>query len=266
MADKAVLLDVDDDGVATLTLNRPDSRNALSEPVSSGIVDSLNELEARTGIRCLVLTGSGGSFCAGGDVNSMMELMSDAVPLHAAVHRIQDQTSRAIQRVHEFYLPTVAKIDGFAYGAGANLALACDVQAMNEDSFISFGFRQVGLGVDTGTSYFLPRAVGSNTAKELVFTGENVDAERALDIGLVNRAFPAETFDEDVAAFVDTIASGPTVGLRASKQALARGFERSINDAMAFEAAAQAAVFESEDHAEGATAFLEKRDPEFQGK
>jgi enoyl-CoA hydratase/carnithine racemase len=266
MSDDAVLLDVDDDGVATLTLNRPDNRNALSEPVSSGIVEKLDELESRSDARCLVVTGSGGSFCAGGDVNSMMELMSDVVPLHEAVRRIQDQTSRAIQRVHEFYLPTVAKIDGFAYGAGANLALACDVQVMNEEAFVSFGFRQVGLGVDTGTSYFLPRAVGSNTAKELVFTGENVGAERAVDIGLVNHAFPDETFEADVAEFVEKIASGPTVGLRASKQALARGFERSVDDAMAFEAAAQAAVFESEDHTEGATAFMEKRSPEFEGK
>jgi enoyl-CoA hydratase/carnithine racemase len=264
MADEAVLLDVDDDGVATLTLNRPDNRNALSEPVSSGIVERLDELEGGDA-RCLVVTGSGGNFSAGGDVNAMMELMSDVAPLHEAVRRIQYQTSRAIRRVHEFYLPTVAKIDGFAYGAGANLALACDLQVMSEDANISFGFRQVGLGVDTGTSYFLPRAVGSNTAKELVFTGENVGAERAEDIGLVNRVFPEETFDEDVAEFVDTIASGPTVGLRASKQALNRGFERSIDDAMAFEAAGQAAVFESEDHVEGATAFMEKRSPEFEG-
>jgi enoyl-CoA hydratase/carnithine racemase len=266
MSDEPVLLDVDADGVATLTLNRPDNRNALTEEVSSAIVDALDELEASQEARCLVLTGGGGAFCAGGDVNAMAERMAGAVPLHEAVRRIQDQTSRAIERVHEFYLPTVAKIEGFAYGAGANLALACDVQVMSEESFVSFGFRQVGLGVDTGTSYFLPRAVGANTAKELVFTGENVDAERAVDIGLVNHAFPAESFEEDVAEFVEQIASGPTVGLRASKQALARGFERSMSDAMAFEAAAQAAVFESDDHTEGATAFMEKREPEFEGQ
>jgi enoyl-CoA hydratase/carnithine racemase len=265
MSEQPVLVDVTE-GVATLTLNRPDNRNALTEEMSSAIVDALDELEASQEARCLVLTGGGGAFCAGGDVNAMAERMAGAVSLHEAVRKIQDETSRALERVTNFYLPTVAKIEGFAYGAGANLALACDVQLMSEEAFVSFGFRQVGLGVDTGSSYFLPRAVGANTAKELVFTGENVGAERAVDIGLVNHAYPAEAFEERVAEFVATIAEGPTVGLRASKQAMARGFERSLADAMAFEAAAQAAVFESEDHTEGATAFMEKRDPEFEGR
>ncbi len=265
MTDEPVRLDVED-GVATLTLDRPDNRNALTREMGSAIADALDDLEGNEEARCLVVTGSGGSFCAGGDINAMMERMGGDVPLHEAVRGIQYETSKTLERVHEFYLPTVAKVDGVAFGAGANLAMACDLQVMSEEARISFGFRQVGLAVDTGTSYFLPRAVGENTAKELVFTGELVEPERAEDLGLVNHVFPAESFDEDVAEFVETIATGPTVALRASKQALRGGFDRSLGDAMAFEAAAQAQVFESEDHAEGATAFMEKRDPEFEGR
>lgn len=265
MSDDPVLLDVED-GVATLTLNRPDNRNALTREMGSAIVDALDDLEGETEARCLVVTGAGGAFCAGGDVDAMMERMSGDVPLHEAVRGVQYETSRTLERVHEFYLPTIAKVDGVAFGAGANLAMACDLQVMSEEARISFGFRQVGLAVDTGTSYFLPRAVGENTAKELVYTGELVEPERAEEIGLVNHVFPAEGFDEHVAEFLEPIATGPTVALRASKQALLGGLDRSIDDAMAFEAAAQAAVFDSEDHAEGATAFVEKRDPEFEGR
>lgn len=260
-----VLLDVDD-GVATITLNRPAKRNALSEGISHGILDALAELEEHGDARCLVVTGTQGSFCAGGDVGSMGDRIDGEPTLHESVRGIRDVTSRVLEDLHEFYLPTVAKIDGVAFGAGANLALACDVQLASADAVISFGFRQVGLGVDTGTSFFLPRAVGSNTAKELVFTGELVDADRAEEIGLVNHVYPAEEFDERVDEFIEPIANGPTVGLRASKQALIRGFERDISDAMAFEAAAQAAVFESADHAEGASAFLEGREAEFEGR
>jgi enoyl-CoA hydratase/carnithine racemase len=265
MSDEPVLLDVED-GVATLTLNRPDNRNALTREMGSAVIDVLDELEGHEEARCLVVTGAEGSFCAGGDVNAMAERMSGEVPLHEAVRGIQYRTSKTLERVHEFYLPTVAKIDGVAFGAGANLAMACDLQVMSEAARISFGFRQVGLAVDTGTSYFLPRSVGENTAKELVYTGELVEPERAEEIGLVNHVFPAEGFEEHVAEFLEPIATGPTVALRASKQALRGGLDRSIEDAMAFEAAAQAQVFESEDHEEGATAFMEKRDPEFEGR
>jgi enoyl-CoA hydratase/carnithine racemase len=234
--------------------------------MGSAVVDALDELEGDGEARCLVVTGAEGSFCAGGDVTAMAERMSGEIPLHEAVRGIQYETSKTLERVHEFYLPTVAKIDGVAFGAGANLAMACDLQVMSEEARISFGFRQVGLAVDTGTSYFLPRSVGENTAKELVFTGELVGPERAEELGLVNRVFPAEEFDARVAEFLEPIATGPTVALCASKQALNGGFDRSIGDAMAFEAAAQAQVFESEDHEEGATAFVEKRDPEFEGR
>lgn len=259
-----VLLDIED-GVATITLNRPDNRNALSPEMSGAIVDAVDEVEATEGVRCLVITGAEGTFCAGGDVNSMLELMDGEVELPETIKNIQLDTSRAIERIAAFYLPTIAKVDGIAYGAGANLAIAADVTLASTDAKISFGFRQVGLAVDTGTSYLLPRQVGVSRAKELVLTGELLDAEAAADLGLFNHVFE-EDFDERVAEFIEPIATGPTVALRTSKQLIEQGFDVSLRDALHNEAAAQAAVFMSRDHEEGATAFMEGRTPRFEGR
>lgn len=261
--DGAVELDVED-GVATVTLNRPDVRNALTDEVSAGILDALDEIED-SDARAVVLTGTEGSFSAGGDIDAMTERLSGDAPLAESVRRIHQDTSRAIERLAKFHLPTVAKIDGAAFGAGANLALACDVQLASADARIGFGFRQVGLAVDTGTSYFLPRIVGINKAKELVFTGELLDAEEARDLGLFNHVFE-EDFEAEVAGFVERIAQGPTVALETSKRALNQGLEQSLDQAMTREAAHQAAVFDSRDHEEGAAAFLEGREPDFEGR
>lgn len=259
-----VLFDIDD-GVATITLNRPENRNALSADMSSAIVDAVDEAESSDDVRCLVLTGTEGTFCAGGDVNSMVELMSDQAELHEAVERIQHETSRAIQRIAEFHLPTIAKIDGVAYGAGANLAIATDIQLASPDAKISFGFRQVGLAIDTGTSYLLPRIVGVNKAKELVFTGELLDAHDAEELGIFSRVFE-DDFESEADAFIEPIATGPTVALRTSKNLINQGPNVTLKQALDNEASAQAAVFETEDHREGATAFMEGRAPEFEGR
>jgi len=259
-----VILEVDD-GVATLTLNRPEDRNALSAEMSGAIVDAVDEVEADDDARCLVIQGTEGTFCAGGDINAMIELMSGVAELHEAVERIQHETHRAIQRVAEFHLPTIAKVDGVAYGAGANLAIAADITLASADARLSFGFRQVGLGIDSGTSYLLPRQVGVSRAKELVFTGEMLDAEEAADLGLFNHVYEEE-FDERADAFIEPIAAGPTVALRHSKKLIEQGMDASLTDALDNEAAAQAAVFATEDHEEGATAFMEGREPEFEGR
>ena len=259
-----VLLDVEN-GVATVTLNRPDDRNALSAELSAAILDAVDEVEADDDARCLVVEGTEGTFCAGGDVNAMVELMSGAAELHEAVERIQQETHRVIRRVAEFHLPTIAKVDGVAYGAGANLAIAADITLASADARLSFGFRQVGLGVDSGTSYLLPRQVGVSRAKELVFTGEMLDAEEAADLGLFNHVYE-EDFDERADEFVEPIAAGPTVALRHSKKLIEQGMDASLADALDNEAAAQAAVFATEDHEEGATAFMEGREPEFEGR
>ncbi|TKR25333.1 enoyl-CoA hydratase/isomerase family protein [Natronomonas salsuginis] len=259
-----VRLDIED-GVATITLNRPENRNALNAEMANAIVDAVDEVETTDGVRCLVLTGTEGTFCAGGNIKSMAERQGSSTDLNEAVETVQLVLSRAIQRIAEFHLPTIAKIDGVAYGAGGNLAIVPDVTVASADSKISFGFRQVGLAIDTGTSYLLPRQVGSSKAKELVFTGELLDAKAAEDLGLFKTVFEGE-FEEHAAAFIDHIATGPTVALKTSKQLIEQGFSTSLKDALDNEAVAQAVVFDSHDHAEGATAFLEGREPKFEGR
>lgn len=254
-----------DGGIATITLNNPENRNALSAAMSSAIVDALDEVESTDGVRCLVLTGSDGTFCAGGDIKAMMERLNGSTALYESVDEIELEISQAILRIAEFHLPTIAKVDGVAYGAGANLAIAPDITIASADARISFGFRQVGLAVDTGTSYLLPRQVGTSKAKELVLTGELLDAEAAEELGLFNRVFE-EDFEAEAAAFIEPIATGPTVALRTSKQLIEQGFDVSLADAIANEAAAQAAVLDSYDHEEGATAFTERREPKFEGR
>lgn len=255
-----------DDEVATLWLERPDSRNALSSELSRDVVAALDDLEAANEARALVIRGRGGAFSAGGDVDAMLERLAGDVPLEAAVRTIQQEISRTIRRVHEFYLPTVAAVDGPAFGAGANLAIAADCAVASDDARIGFGFRQVGLAVDSGTSYLLPRIVGENVAKELVFTGELLDAERAADLGLFNHVYPAGAFDERARAFVGSLADGPTVALSTSKRLLGDGLDKSLRAAQDDEAAAQAAVFETRDHREGVEAFMESREPAFEGR
>ena len=254
-----------DDGVATITLNRPERRNALSAELSASVRDALAEI-ADSDARCVAVEGAGEAFSAGGDIEAMRERFESEESVDEQVRRLERTTSETIARLATFSLPTVAKMDGTAFGAGANLAIACDLQLASDDAAIGFGFRQVGLSIDAGTSYLLPRLVGENVAKELVFTGELVEADRALDLGLVNHVYPADEFDSRADAMVERIANGPTVALRHAKRLLGEGFDKSVERAMSDEATAQGIVFGTDDHEEGVRAFLEDREPEFEGR
>lgn len=262
--DGAVLLERDD-GVARIKLNRPERRNALSDQVTSGIIDALREVET-SDARCLVVEAAGPAFSAGGDIDAMVERHERDAPAAEAVERVIQQIGRSIQRLVECPLPTIAKVDGPAFGAGANLAIACDIQLLNEEARLGFGFRQVGLAVDSGTSYLLPRLVGDNVAKELVFTGKLLSADRAAELGLANHVYSDETFETEAESFVEQVASGPTVALRTSKRLLRHGRTASLSEAIEHEAVAQGTVFDSADHAEGVAAFRESREPEFEGE
>ncbi|MFB6110824.1 MAG: enoyl-CoA hydratase/isomerase family protein [Halodesulfurarchaeum sp.] len=265
MTDDAVTLDVEDE-VATLTLSRPESRNALTHEVAAGISDAI-EAVPDTDARIVVIEGEGPAFSAGGDIQSMNERFEgDGEPLHEVTEHIASITGQAIADVAECTLPTVALVDGTAFGAGANLAIAADVVLASDDAEISFGFRQVGLAVDAGTSYLLPRIVGESVALELVYTGELLDAERADDLGIFNHVYEAERFEAEAESMIETIANGPTVALAASKRSIRKGLSSSLREALENEADAQAAVFETHDHEEGVTAFLERREPSFEGR
>lgn len=264
MAEPAVLSVAS--GVARITLDRPDQRNALSEAMTAAIRDHLRTVRHREDVRAVVFEGAGGAFSAGGDIDWMTEAIEDDVALRRRADDLQSTTHRTMAAVHDLRVPTVAKIDGPAVGAGAALALACDLQIMSERSVMGFVFRNVGLAVDSGTSWLLPRVVGTNTAKELVMTGEMLDAERADDLGLVNRVVPDDEFEERASAFVEEIASGPTVAIATSARLVDEAFEKSFDQALRDEATAQGVVFGTEDHVEGVEAFEDRREPEFEGE
>jgi enoyl-CoA hydratase/carnithine racemase len=263
MSDDAVLHEVDN-GIATVTLNNPDMRNALTMDVSSGIVDALDAIEG-SDARVVVIEGAGSAFCAGGDVNTMMEGLSRDIPAWQKAERVMTSLHRTIERIVRFPLPTVAKIDGQAFGAGASLAIACDIQIAREDVEMSFAFRKVGLAVDSGTSWMLPRLVGENLAKRLVLTGQVFTAAEGEDMGVVTDAVPESEFEETAAEIVAEIATGPTVGLKISKRLLRQNANKSLTEALDDEATAQALALGTQDHEEGASAFMEGRDAEFEG-
>ncbi|QIO22991.1 enoyl-CoA hydratase/isomerase family protein [Haloarcula sp. JP-L23] len=264
MSDDAVLLTVEDD-VATVTLNRPDVRNALAADTAERLTERFDTI-ADSGARCVVLEGAGPAFCAGGDVEAMVEGVAGDQPPAERVELVVAAIHGAIEAVHDCRLPVVAKIDGATFGAGAGLALACDVQLASPDAKIGFGFRRVGLAIDSGVSYFLPRLVGPNKAKELVFTGELLDADTARELGIFTRLFEADQFEDGVENIVTTIAEGPTVALTQAKRLLDRGTESTFEQALDDEATAQGLAFTTADHEEGATAFMEHRSPEFEGR
>jgi enoyl-CoA hydratase/carnithine racemase len=256
-----------EDGVARVTLDNPDLRNALTADVATGLTDAFADIAERD-VRCVLLAGNGPAFCAGGDVNAMVEGLDrdergGRDPDHARA--TVERTAAAVTAAATCEVPTVAAVHGPAYGAGAALAIACDVVLASEAAGISFGFRRLGLAVDSGASHLLPRIVGESTAKELVYTGEMVEPDRADDLGLFNRVYPAEEFDERVESFVADVATGPTAALSASKRLIEAGPYQTLPEAVRAEVEAQVSMAETDDHAEGVRAFVEQRDPDFDG-
>lgn len=262
----AVLLDVDEDGIATLTMNMPEKMNPVTGPVAEDLEAHLDSLATRSGVRCVVVEGKGGAFSAGGDIEAMHDRIESEISLDESAQEIERGLSEMMRKLIGCRYPTVAKVDGPAVGAGANLAIGCDVVLASESASIGFLFKQVGLSIDGGASYLLPRIVGMNVAKELVFTGEVLDAERAADLGLFNHVYEEGPFESEADALIDEIASGPTVAFRHAKHLIQGGFDKSLGDALHDEATAQGLVFETADHEEGVRAFLEDREPEFEGR
>lgn len=253
------------DEIATITLTNPALRNALTVGMAKEITEAIGDVEDSE-VRCLVLQGSEGTFCAGGDIKSMLEGFSDDRGMEEMIEEVALPVNRSVQHVYECSVPTVAKVDGAAFGAGASLALACDVVLASERAELSFGFRRIGLSVDSGTSYLLPRIVGQKKAMDLVYSGDLIDAERAEELGLVSRVFPDEEFDERTREFVESVATGPTVALSHSKELLQHGGNRSFDEVIEAEKEGLRASFQTDDFETGVRAFVNKQTPEFDGE
>jgi 2-(1,2-epoxy-1,2-dihydrophenyl)acetyl-CoA isomerase len=249
------------DGVATVTLNRPEARNALDLRMRRELEAALEALAGDGAIRVLVLRGAGEHFCAGGDVKLMRANPMTATEGQARVEAI----NRALLALARFRTPTIAMVDGVAVGAGCNLALACDLVVASDRARFGEMFARLGLVPDAGGTWLLPRRVGLARAKELVFTADVIDAREAERIGLVNRVVPAAELEREAYALARRIADGPPRTLAAAKTLLDRAGGLDLESALHWEALTQGMMIASADHREGLAAFFERRPPRFSG-
>jgi 2-(1,2-epoxy-1,2-dihydrophenyl)acetyl-CoA isomerase len=250
------------DAVATITLNRPGARNALDIVMRRELIAALDEVEADAAARVLILTGAGGHFCAGGDVKSMRARRSSAAEGRARVEAL----NRMVLRLADFPRPTLAMVDGYAVGAGTNLALCCDVIVASDRARFGELFNKIGLVPDGGGTWLLARLVGPARAKELIYTGEVFDAAEAARLGLVNRVVPAADLVRVTRALAEKIAAGPPLAQRLAKHMLNRAATSDLAAALDLEAYSQGLAVASDDHQEGLAAFFEKREPKFTGR
>ena len=248
--------------VATLTLNRPGARNALDLAMRQEMLAALDEVEADDSVRVLILTGAGEHFCAGGDVKSMRERRQTAAEGRRRVQLLNTM----VQRLVDFPRPTIAMVDGYAVGAGTNLALCCDLVIASDRAKFGELFNKIGLAPDGGGTWFLPRLVGLARAKELIFTGDIFDAAEAARIGLVTRVVPAAELRAVTRALADRIAAGPPAVQRMAKHMLNRAATSDLSAALDLEAYSQGLAIAADDHQEGLAAFFDKRAPKFTGR
>ena len=260
------LLEVATDGVAVLTLNRPETLNAMSTAMLEALLEALPRLADDTNIGVVVLTGAGRGFCAGGDVKAMAEgreFGGDTLEEKASALRAQMEVSRWL---HEMPKPTIAMVQGAAAGAGLSLAMACDLRIAGDGARFATAFARVGYSGDFGGSFFLTRLVGTAKARELYYTADILSADQALALGLVNRVVPGARLDEETMALARRLAAGPRVALRYMKRNMNAAESGTLKDALDLEAWHHTRCGMTEDHREAARAFVDKREPVFRGR
>ena len=254
------------DGVAMLTMNRPDRLNALSGPMLTAMLEALQRLATSAEVGVVVLTGAGRGFCAGGDVKAMAESReAEGVTLEerAQALRARMEVSRWL---HEMPKPTIAMVRGAAAGAGLSLALACDMRIASDSARFATAFARVGYSGDFGGSWFLTRLVGTAKARELYFTADIIDAPTGLRLGLVNRVVADTDLEKETRALAGRLARGPRVALRYMKRNMNAAESGTLGELLDLEAWHHSRTGLTEDHREAARAFVEKREPAFKGR
>ncbi len=258
------LIETIDDGVATLTLNRPERMNAFSKDIMDGLLSGLPRLAGDPAVGAIVLTGAGRAFCAGGDVKRMA---ADETPPSEAEAIANLRARMEVSRLlHELPKPTIAMVNGAAAGAGLSIALACDLRFAGESARFITAFAKVGFSGDFGGTYFLTKLVGSAKARELYFSADPVSAREALSLGIVNRVFADDELQRETMAFARTLAKGPRIALGMMKQNLNLAESGTLSQLLDAEAVGQVKTGRTEDHREAAKAFVEKRAPVFVGR
>jgi 2-(1,2-epoxy-1,2-dihydrophenyl)acetyl-CoA isomerase len=250
-----------ENGVATITLNRPDVYNALNDEITYELQDALKAVAKDAAARVVVLTGEGKAFCSGQDLKA-----SAATPNRSFQESLHKRYNPIIRAMRQLPKPIVCRLNGVAAGAGCSLALACDVVVAAEDAVLTEVFINIGLVPDSGSSYFLPRLVGMAKAFELCTLGSKVKATDAASWGLINRAVPADQLDDAVKTYTDYYATAPTKAIGLIKKMLQKSATATLDDMLEYEAYCQEIAGSTTDHKEGVQAFLEKRKPAFTGK
>jgi 2-(1,2-epoxy-1,2-dihydrophenyl)acetyl-CoA isomerase len=251
------------DGIATITLNRPDKLNAFTGPMIDRWAQALEEAQGDAGVHVVVVTGAGRAFCAGGDVARMGE--GEPTPLDHKnvlwehIHRIP----RALDQMDK---PVMAMVNGLAVGAGMGMALQCDIRIASEDAKFSTGYVRVGLVPGDGDAFFLPRLVGIAKALELLWTADFIEAREAERLGIVNHVVPAAQLREETYALARKIADGPQIAIRLIKRVAYQSLKLDVRTHLDLVSSHMAVVRETEDHKEGVRAFKEKRPPKFTGR
>ena len=246
-------------GIATVTLNRPEKLNAFAGHMRRDLAEALEHAASEREVRVVVITGAGRGFCAGADVKFMNELMErdDAEEFR----RLLGAGRRVLTAIRQMAKPVVASINGPAYGAGFNLALACDLRIASESASFSQSFVKVGLHPDWGGTYFLPRVVPTNIACEMFFLGEAFDAGRALHFGIVNRVVPEAQLAEATRQLAERLRDAPHASIAAAKRAVYMSESESLERMLQYETEAQIQCFHSREARERVRAFLERREP-----
>ncbi len=256
-----------ENGVLTLTMNRPDRRNALSREMLDAMMTALRDAADNPEVGAILLTGAGGAFCAGGDVKGFAEGggANKSMGAEDAANNLRNRMETA-RLLHEIPKPTIAAIPGAAAGAGLSLAMACDLRIAAAGAKLTTAFAKVGLSGDFGGSWFMTRIVGAARARELYYLSDVLLAEEAEKIGLVNRVVPPEALANEAKALAERLAAGPRITLGYMKRNLNLAETASLNHALDNEALNHARSATTEDHAEAAKAFVEKRKPVFRGR
>ena len=256
-----------ENGVGWIVLNRPEARNAMNAEMRQLYLDALVRCAEDADVRAVVLTGSGKGFCTGADLSGSRAATGAAGPPNPGATRDAMRPSqRVIRALWDLEKPIVAAVNGVAAGLGAHLAYACDLVVAADDARFIEVFVRRGIALDAGGGFLLPRHVGLHKAKELVFLGDDLTAQDAERLGLVNKVVPAAELEKTVREWAERLAQGPTFALGLSKRILNRSLQADMDTLFAEEAFTQALVANSEDMREGIRSFMEKRPPAFKGR
>jgi 2-(1,2-epoxy-1,2-dihydrophenyl)acetyl-CoA isomerase len=258
-----------DEGILTLTMNRPEARNAMSGAMTGAMAEQLAKAELDPSVKCIVLTGAGKGFCAGGDVKGMAARGDGTVgdnTIDGAIHRQRVNQRATAGKLFKMPKPTLAALPGAAAGAGLSLALACDLRIMASNAILTTAFARVGFSGDYGGTYFLTQLVGSAKARELYFLSDRVTADEALRLGLANWVCEPEQLAGKTREVALRLATGPTVAFRYMKENLNRAMTGDVDDCLDLEATHHVHCGQTEDHREATKAFVAKREPVFKGR